>query len=72
MRRTAVQSKIWYRFRELTLCPIDHRLIELSLLEKEELAWLNRYHQRVWREISPQLDSQEKRWLRSATRKLTR
>ncbi|MFL5259086.1 MAG: aminopeptidase P family protein [Hyphomicrobiales bacterium] len=53
-------------FETLTLCPIDRRLIEPSLLSKEEREWLDAYHARVVREIGPFLDGRELAWLKSA------
>jgi Xaa-Pro aminopeptidase len=42
-------------FETLTLCPIDTKLIEPSLLTREEKEWLNSYHARVNKELSPLL-----------------
>jgi len=53
-------------FETLTLCPIDHRLIEPGLLSSEELAWLNTYHTRVLREIGAYLEGTELDWLKQA------
>ncbi len=53
-------------FETLTLAPIDHRLIETSLLMPAELDWLSAYHRRVEQEISPQLNKEEQTWLRQA------
>lgn len=53
-------------FETLTLCPIDRRLIESSLLSPEELAWLNAYHARVEREVGAFLDGPELAWLKKA------
>ena len=36
-------------FETLSLCPIDTRCIDLSLLRTDEIAWLNAYHAEVWR-----------------------
>ena len=36
-------------FETLTFAPIDRRLIEVSMLEPEELVWLNCYHAEVGR-----------------------
>jgi Xaa-Pro aminopeptidase len=52
----------------LTLCPIDLRLIDDSLLLPHERDWLNAYHRRVWREIGPSLKGAPKAWLKEATR----
>jgi len=55
-------------FETLTLCPIDRRLIITELLDDGELEWLNAYHQRVRREITPLLPDQGDRdWLEHAT-----
>ncbi len=43
----------------LTLIPFDRRLIDKDMLSLEELKWLNDYHIRVKKEISPMLDKQE-------------
>jgi Xaa-Pro aminopeptidase len=40
-------------FRTLTLCPIDRRLVEPSLLTPEERGWLDAYHARVREELLP-------------------
>jgi Xaa-Pro aminopeptidase len=37
------------RFETLTLCPIDTRCIEHSLLSRQEVDWLNHYHAEVRR-----------------------
>ena len=52
----------------LTLCPIDLRLIDESLLLPHERDWLNAYHKRVFREIGPSLKGEVKGWLKEATR----
>ncbi|QIG93758.1 aminopeptidase P family protein [Bradyrhizobium sp. 6(2017)] len=55
-------------FETLTLAPIDRRLIEVSLLSQDELAWLNDYHARVARVVRPHLDDNAtKQWLDEAT-----
>ena len=40
----------------------------LPLLQPDEIAWLNSYHKRVYRELSPHLDRAHKTWLKKATR----
>lgn len=44
----------------LTLCPIDTSPIDLTMLMPEELAWLNEYHAKVYAELAPYLDEEEK------------
>jgi Xaa-Pro aminopeptidase len=54
-------------FRNLTLAPIDRRLIELHLLTEPERLWLDAYHSRVREELSPLLDAPCRAWLEQAT-----
>ena len=52
----------------LTLCPIDTAPIDLAMLMPEELSWLNEYHSKVYAELAPYLDEEEKKWLENATK----
>lgn len=54
-------------FETLTLAPIDRRLIDGTLLTAEEIAWLNAYHERVRKTLSPHLDRETKAWLVATT-----
>jgi Xaa-Pro aminopeptidase len=47
----------------LTLCPIDTRPIETSLLNQSERDWLDWYHAQVEAELAPLLDDDAQRWL---------
>lgn len=48
----------------LTLCPIDTTPIVMEMMRKEEIEWLNAYHQRVRDELLPLLDDEaDKAWL---------
>ncbi|TXY28746.1 aminopeptidase P family protein [Vibrio mimicus] len=59
-------------FESLTRCPIDKRAIEVNLLTKPELNWLNQYHQKVWDEVSPLIkDETTRQWLAQATSPLS-
>jgi Xaa-Pro aminopeptidase len=57
-------------FETITLAPIDLALVEPKLLDREESAWLNAYHARVRREISPLVEPGARRWLHAATRRI--
>jgi Xaa-Pro aminopeptidase len=57
-------------FEALTLAPFDLRLLEPSLLTPPEAAWIDSYHDKVFRELSPRLQEQDAAWLRQATRPL--
>jgi Xaa-Pro aminopeptidase len=54
-------------FETLTLVPFDRRLIDPSLLTRDELAWLNGYHAQVRRKTEKLLKGAERAWLRAAT-----
>jgi len=57
-------------FETLTLCPIDTRCLELSLLRPDELAWLDDYHALVRERLSPLLEGEALAWLERRTRPL--
>ena len=54
------------QFESLTLCPIDKSPIVVEMLTREEIDWLNGYHQHVCDTLSPHLTSEENEWLRTA------
>ncbi len=53
----------WLAFETLTLCFYDTSLIEMSLMTEDEIDWLNAYHVRVYKEVSPLLNSDERKFL---------
>ena len=53
----------WLTFETLTLCFYDTSLIEMSLMTEDEIDWINAYHVRVYKEISPLLNNEEKSYL---------
>ncbi len=60
-------------FTTLTLCPIDRRLIDVTLLSTEEKRWVNAYHSKVRNELSKLIDDEDTlRWLEKATRRIKR
>ncbi|TQF29880.1 aminopeptidase P family protein [Bradyrhizobium sp. UNPA324] len=58
-------------FETLTLAPIDRRLVDVAMLSRDELDWLNAYHARVRAEVGPALDEATRAWLDQATAELT-
>ena len=54
-------------FDTLTWAPIDRRLVEKSLLNDKESAWLNRYHAKVRETLTALLDNEVAAWLKSVT-----
>lgn len=57
-------------FETVSLCYIDKSLIELGLLEKEEIDWLNNYHKKVYDALSPFLDEDIGKWLGEKTKEM--
>jgi len=57
----------FYCFETLTLCPIDTRCIEVSLLAAHERQWLNQYHQQVRQALAPHLEKDALQWLLTRT-----
>lgn len=57
----------WMRFEPLTLCHFDTSALEASLLDKDELEWLNAYNERVYRTLGPLLPPPVSDWLRGKT-----
>ncbi|MBX8615201.1 aminopeptidase P family protein, partial [Pseudomonas cichorii] len=51
------------RFETLTLCPIDTRCLEISMLSSDERKWLNDYHAHVNERLSPLLQGAALKWL---------
>ena len=54
-------------FQTLTLAPIDRALIVTEMLSGEERVWLNAYHAEVLRVIGPQVETEVRAWLETAT-----
>lgn len=55
------------RFETLTLCPIDTRCIDRSLMRADEIAWLNDYHAVVRARVAPHVSGAARQWLELRT-----
>lgn len=55
------------KFETMSLCYIDKTLIDISLLDRKEIDWLNSYHVDVYEKLSPFLTSEENEWLKHKT-----
>ncbi len=60
------------KFETVTLCYIDHELIDISLMDDSELKWLNDYHEHVYGLLSKHLEPELQKWLKNKTKPLTR
>ncbi|WP_353167372.1 aminopeptidase P family protein [Acinetobacter sp.] len=54
-------------FETLTLCPINLSCIIVELLNDDEKAWLNQYHQTVRERLAPHLQGDVLNWLNEHT-----
>lgn len=54
-------------FETLSLCPIDTRCIDLTLMRPDEIDWLNAYHAEVRRRLSPRVSGAALNWLTQRT-----
>jgi Xaa-Pro aminopeptidase len=57
-------------FETLTLCPIDTRCIDRSLLRADEIDWLNAYHATVRERLAPRVSGAALKWLNLHTQAL--
>ncbi|MGE3475018.1 MAG: M24 family metallopeptidase [Rhodospirillaceae bacterium] len=65
--KPAGAEKSLLEFETLTLAPIDLKMVEASILDAAEKAWLNAYHAQVRETLSPLLDEKTRAWLIAAT-----
>lgn len=57
----------YLKFETLTLCPIDSRCLDLTLLREDELKWLNDYHASVLQRLAPHVNGPALDWLQQRT-----
>lgn len=60
------------QMESLTICPIDLTPVNFSMLQPEEIEWLDIYHRDVFEKLSPYLEGEDLEWLREATRPVDR
>ena len=59
----------FYANESVTMFPYDYKLIDINLLTQDEIEWLNRYHSKVYSNLSPHLNDEEKKWLKEKCKK---
>ena len=63
----------FFGFMNLTLCPYERELIDVSLLSDEELEYINEYHKKVFENTQSHMKTEEeKAWLKKATAEIKR
>ena len=63
-------GKKYLGFERLTHVPIDKSMIDVELLSKKEIEWIDRYHEDVWDRVSPLIEDENEmalRWLMEKT-----
>jgi Xaa-Pro aminopeptidase len=59
------------KFESLTMCPIDTRCIDMSLMREDEITWLNQYHAMVRLRLAEGLSPKALEWLTLRTEPIT-
>ena len=65
-RRIPGAERVIYGFETITWCPYERPLIEKSMLDAGEIAWIDAYHAQVWEKLSPLVEGEAKLWLEQA------
>lgn len=62
------------KFENITMAPIQTKLIEMSLMTQKDVDWINQYHLIVWQKLSPLLakDPLALDWLRRETQPIAK
>lgn len=64
------ESGQFMRFEQLTYVPIDLEAVDVQYMTEEDRLALNEYHSRVYEKISPLLNTEEREWLKEATKRI--
>lgn len=60
----------WLHFETVSLFPIDRRLLQLDLLARTQVQWIDAYHAMVLGRVGPLLSGDDLAWLEEACRAL--
>lgn len=67
-------DKTYLGFERLSMCPMQLKLIDASLLNPAEVEWINVYHEEVLQKVGPVLeklgDQKALQWLKKECQKL--
>ncbi len=55
-------------FEMLSFVPIDLNCLDIELLNREEIDWLNNYHSQVYDKLSPFMNKEEREYLEEKTK----
>jgi len=70
----APTKKKFLKFAKLTMIPIQKNMMKVELMTKEELDWVDAYHEEVLAKVGPLLedDSPAMKWLQASCTKMDR
>ena len=54
-------------FEIISYIPFERELFDLDILNKSEVDWINEYHSRVFKKLSPKLGKDQRDWLKNTT-----
>ncbi|MCX6113554.1 MAG: aminopeptidase family protein P [Proteobacteria bacterium] len=64
--RTSTKD-VFLKFKQLTMCPYEKELIDLDMMSKDEIKWIDEYHKSVFRNIKQYIkDAELLTWLEAA------
>ena len=63
-------GETFYEFETLTICYYDTRMIDMSRMTAQEIAWINAYHEWVYAQTAPALTEEEAAWLKEKCKAL--
>ena len=62
------RNKNFLEFETLTLAPYRRNLIDVSLLNENQILWINKYHKKIFKKLNKHLNSEVRKWLYNETR----
>ncbi|WP_426709391.1 aminopeptidase P family protein [Cetobacterium sp. SF1] len=60
----------FFKFKNFTLLPIDIESLDIGMLSKNEIDWINNYHEIIFEKVYPKLSETGKKWLREKAKKI--
>ena len=61
----------YYTCSRVTMCPMQKKMMDTSMMTSEEISWVDEYHKEVYGVLAPRLEAEgatfELEWLKAAT-----
>ncbi|MBL6624298.1 MAG: M24 family metallopeptidase C-terminal domain-containing protein [Rhizobiales bacterium] len=64
---TSVDNTDKLYFEPISFAPFERNLIDKDILNKKEVDWINKYHEKVYKKLSIGLGIETKEWLSEET-----